>query len=123
MNGEGEDLSGRDQAHAPAYQFFAGAQYNFGERLYARVEVEGKDRFYYSDSHQFQSQAFELINLVIGYEAPNWHVRLWGRNLTDEQYGVRGFYFPNDPRKLFPFEGWTQLGDPRRVGLSIGLSL
>ncbi|MDA1076517.1 MAG: TonB-dependent receptor [Proteobacteria bacterium] len=123
VNGEGEDLSGRDQAHAPAYQFFAGAQYNFGERLYARVEVEGKDRFYYSDSHQFQSQAFELINLVIGYEAPNWHVRLWGRNLTDEQYGVRGFYFPNDPRKLFPFEGWTQLGDPRRVGLSIGLSL
>ena len=35
---------------------------------------------------------------------------LWERNLTDEDYFVRGFYFGNDPRDNYLSKGYTQLG-------------
>ena len=44
---------------------------------------------------------------------------LWGRNLTDEDYAVRGFgSFGNDPRKSYALEPYYQYGDPRQLGVS-----
>ncbi|MDH3644676.1 MAG: TonB-dependent receptor, partial [Gammaproteobacteria bacterium] len=37
INGAGEDLDGRDQAHAPGYQFYLGGEYRFGQRWYLRL--------------------------------------------------------------------------------------
>ena len=39
-----EDLSGRDQAQAPSYQYSVGARYDFPLDIFLRLEVEGKDR-------------------------------------------------------------------------------
>lgn len=113
------DLSGHDLPHAPHYQFTAGGEYFFSERWYTRVEVEGKDSFYFSSRHEAQSDAYELINARIGYNAGSWEVALWGRNLTDEDTLVRGFgSFGNDPRKGYATEPYYQYGEPRVVGLS-----
>lgn len=130
VNSSGEDLDGEEQAHAPGYQFFVGAQYQTALGIYVRVEVEGKDAFYYSDSRRFadnaedlRSDPYQLVNASIGYERENWDVRLWGRNLTDEQYTIRGFYFPNDPRDGYAERGWFQLGEPRRYGVTLNVNL
>ncbi|MFV0276656.1 MAG: TonB-dependent receptor, partial [Parahaliea sp.] len=48
INSEGQDLSGRDQAHAPNYQYATGGRYNFGGGFYARLDLEGTDEFYFS---------------------------------------------------------------------------
>jgi outer membrane receptor protein involved in Fe transport len=128
INSAGEDLDGEEQAHAPGYQFFAGLAYYSGRGLYARLEVEGKDSFYYSDSRRqadnpddLESDAYELVNASVGYERERWDLRIWGRNLTDEAYTTRGFYFPNDPRDGYQERGWFQLGDPRRYGVTLNL--
>ncbi|MDP6377005.1 MAG: TonB-dependent receptor plug domain-containing protein [Pseudomonadales bacterium] len=123
INGSGEDLDGRDQAHAPGYTFFAGIEFDITDRWFARLEVEGKDEFYFSNSHQTHSQRYELINAVVGYEADRWNARVWGRNLGDEDYFVRGFGFGNDPRDGYVFHGYTQLGEPRQFGVSISIDL
>ncbi|NHO66426.1 TonB-dependent receptor [Aestuariicella hydrocarbonica] len=118
VNADGKDLDGREQAHAPAYQFSLGGQYFFTERLSARLEVEGKDKFYFSDNHDEQSDAYELWNANITYDAKDWQLALWGRNLTDEDYQVRGFGgFGNDPRKFYATEPYYQYGEPRIVGV------
>ena len=62
--------------------------------------------------------AHELLHAALGYEAEHWRVKVWGRNLTDEDYAVRGFYFGNDPRDFYSERGFTQLGEPRRYGVS-----
>ncbi|MFJ5346285.1 hypothetical protein, partial [Escherichia coli] len=49
------DLDGRDVAHAPNYQFFTGTEYSFTPKLILRLEVEGKDAFYFSNSHDEKS--------------------------------------------------------------------
>ncbi len=128
VNASGEDLDGEDQAHAPNYQFFISAEYRSPLGLYARVELEGKDGFYYSDSRRFSDRpdelaadAYELWNASIGYERERWDLRLWGRNLADEDYTIRGYYFPNDPRDFYTERGWFQYGDPRRYGLTLNV--
>ncbi len=121
--GEPFDLSGHELPHAPNYQFAVGALVNITERWYARVEVEGKDAFFFSSRHEAKSDAYELLNLRLGYTAEDWELALWGRNLTDEDYQTRGFgSFGNDPRKGYATEPYHQYGDPRVVGVSASYS-
>jgi iron complex outermembrane receptor protein len=101
----GEDLSGRDQAQAPNYQYSVGGHYSLAQGLYLRLEVEGKDAFYFSDRHDARSDSYDLLNATLGWRDEQWSLSLWGRNLTDEDYYVRGFgSFGNDPRKGYVTE-------------------
>ena len=120
VNADGVDLSGREQAQAPAYQYAAGGRYDFGHGLYLRLDVEGKDNFYFSDRHDVQAPASNLLHLRLGYDGDAWSLALWGRNLTDENYYVRGFgSFGNDPRKGYVVEPYYQFGEPRMLGISL----
>ncbi len=109
---------GREQAHAPNYQFNVGGQLEFAQSFYARLEVEGKDEFYYSNSHESKSDSFELVNLTLGYRGENFDLTLWSRNLLDKDYGVRGFRFGNDPRDFYATHTYEQLGEPRVFGVT-----
>lgn len=111
------NFNGRDQAHAPRYNFSLGAQYHTLNGFFVRLDANGKDSFFFSDSHQQQSKPYQLYNLRIGYENDNWSVTLWGNNIFNKQFATRGFYFglepPNFENKLY-----TQLGSPRHLGMS-----
>jgi len=115
------DLSGRAQAHAPDYTLAAGASYRHPRGLFARVDVSARDAFYFDVSHDQASQPYELVNARIGYEADNWAVQLWARNLFDRYYAVRGFYFGNEPPD-FPAKLYTRAGDPRQLGVTFDMS-
>ena len=120
VTAEGIDLSGREQAHAPSYQYALGGRLNFARGLYLSGGLEGKGDYYVSDSHNVKSPSYNLLNLRLGYADQNWSVALWGRNLTDEEYVVRGFNFANDPRKEYITEPYFQYGEPRILGITAG---
>ena len=121
INGNGENLDGRDQAQSPNYQFFAGVNYDFAPGWFARLELEGKDSYFVSESNSVRAPSYELVNATLGYQARNWSARLWGRNLGDQDVIVRGFFFGNDPRDGFTARPFTQLGEPRRYGVTVAL--
>lgn len=110
------DLTGRDQAHAPRYTFSAGGLFRFTENLFARIDVSGKDEFFFDVSHDQKSESFSLTNIRVGYETERWTAQAYARNLFDEEYAVRGFYFGNEPPN-FPTELFVRQGDPRQVGV------
>ncbi len=119
INADGEDLSGRDQAQAPGYQYAVGGRFDIGRGFYLRMDVEGKDGFYFSDRHATRASSYDLLHMRLGYSNDHWSIALWGRNLTDEDYFVRGFGdFGNDPRKEYLVEPYYQYGEPRLVGVS-----
>ena len=123
VNADGADLSGRDQAHAPRYQYAVGARFDFSGHWYFNAEVEGKDSFYFSDRHAVESGAYALVHLRVGYQTRRWQAAVWVRNLSDEDYYIRGFgSFGNDPRKEYVVEPYLQYGDPRQVGASLRLN-
>ena len=125
VNSENQDLSGRDQAHAPGYMAHLAADYNLGAWSLS-VSLDAKDEFYFSDSHNVQSDPYELLNLNLSYSGERWSLSFWGRNLTNQDYAVRGFFFGefgNDPRKGYAPEPYVQYGEPRMVGVSYEVQL
>jgi outer membrane receptor protein involved in Fe transport len=119
VNGAGQQLDGRQQAQAPSYQFFGSARYDFGGGWFVSAAFEAKDAFYFSDSNAFQSSPYELLHLNAGIQREHWGVTAWAKNVTDEDYEVRGYVFGNDPRIGYGPRGYTQLGEPRRFGVTV----
>jgi outer membrane receptor protein involved in Fe transport len=118
-NADGKVLDDRDQAHAPNYQFNLGINIQPTEAWLINVSVDGKDEFYFSDSHDEKSTSIALLNASIAYLADNWQVKLWGRNLADKDYANRGFYFGNDPRDGYTAKQYTQLSEPLVFGATL----
>lgn len=112
------DLDGRSQAHSPRYTLAAGIAYRSGNGYFARMDLTARDEFYFDVSHDQKSSAYELVHARVGYEGDSWSMQLWGRNLFDKRYAVRGFFFGNEPPD-FPDTLYTRLGDPRHVGITI----
>lgn len=116
---DGEETRGdRAAAHAPNYTFSVGGEYRHRSGLEVRLALTGMDQFFYSDSHDQVSAAYQLVNGHIAYQLGRWSVQLWGRNLLDARYGVRGFYFGLAPPD-YPDTLYKTYGDPRQVGVRL----
>lgn len=123
LNDELKGLPSREQSHAPGYQYLVGAQYRNDQGWFARLEVQGMDAFYFSNSHNEKSKAYSLANARLGYESKDWEIYLWSKNLTDTRYATRGFYFANNAYYLDnngdpADQRYIALGDPRQIGLT-----
>jgi outer membrane receptor protein involved in Fe transport len=111
------NLEGRSKAHAPDYTIAFGGSYEHPRGFFARVDVSARDAFYFDVAHDQESEAYELVNARAGYRADTWSAAIWARNLFDENYAVRGFYFGNEPPD-FPNALYTRAGDPRQLGVT-----
>ena len=110
---------GRQQAHAPSYQYSIGGEVYATDNLTLSANFEGKDSFYFSNSHDQKSKDSQLLNASAEYALENWTIILWARNLADNKYDTRGFYFGNDPKDGWAETLWTQKGEPRTFGLTV----
>ena len=112
------DLEGRAQAHAPKKSYALGMNWSITNRASLSVDVVGKSSFYYSDSHNNQSKSYSLTNINFDYLIGGWTYSIWARNIFDEYFSVRGFYFGNEAPD-FKDTLYERHGDPRHVGLSV----
>ncbi len=119
---DGTKETGREQAHAPNYQFNVGLNYFISEQWQFNLSVDGKDAFYFSDSHDEKSDSLALLHGSISYSAQDWQVKLWARNILNEEYQVRGFYFGNDPRDGYTDKPYYHFGEPAVFGLTFDYS-
>ena len=131
-------LSGEEQSHAPSYQFNLGVNYQPTDAWLFNISLNGKAEFYFSDTRYYdydysglieldevipdqdlKSKSVVLLNASIAYLADDWQIKLWGRNLTDQDYANRGFYFGNDPRDGYTAKKYTQLAEPLVFGVTL----
>jgi len=115
------DLSGREQTHAPNWQYSLSASWRHPRGLLLHADLTGRDRFYYSASHSQRATSMTLLGLKAGYEADKWAAYVWASNVLDEQYSQLGFFFANEPPDFIP-KRYTQAGDPRQVGVTFTMS-
>jgi len=113
------DISGRELAHAPKFTYSFGVNYRNDIGIFASIDLSGKSGFYFSDSHDEQSESSSLISTKVGYESSNWSLYLWARNLTDEKIATRGFYFGNEPDLDWANKKYKRYGAPRQIGLTL----
>ncbi len=115
------NINGREQAHAPGYQYQLGFDWQLMDNVRWNASINGRDDYFYSFSHDEKSQAINLVNTSVTYQAEQFDITLWARNLTNKDYGVRGFYFGNDPRDGYEAKSYEQLGEPRVFGIKLDL--
>jgi outer membrane receptor protein involved in Fe transport len=111
-------LTGRAFSVAPAWQYATGVRAELGRGAFTRVEVTGKDSFYFDDSNDQKSNPYSLFNATVGWQDSQWQVLVWSRNLFNQSYDVRGFYFGNEPPD-YPNKLYVQRGDPRAFGVTV----
>jgi iron complex outermembrane recepter protein len=110
-------LPDRALPHAPPWQASLNATWRDPRGPYARLDVTGMGAFYYDlPPNDTRSSAYGLVNGKLGWANGRFEVYLWGRNLLDKNYTVRGFYFGDEPPN-FPNKLYVQLGEPRNGGV------
>ncbi|MBH10015.1 MAG: hypothetical protein CMG74_06625 [Candidatus Marinimicrobia bacterium] len=119
-------LGSREAAHAPNYSFNLYVDYTKDDGFFSRIEIKGKDKFYFSDNNNQFSNPYEIINAHIGYKFRNLSIRLWGENIFDKRYAIRGFYFGLEPiwnisdqDHEYPDRRYISYGDPSNYGITI----
>ena len=118
-NPDAVDMNGRTPAQSPQYQYNIGLNYMLTDALTIKMNVLGKDSYYFSNRHNEQSDAYTLFNASLEYIFNDMILTLWGKNLTDTSYQTRGFgSFGNNPGNRYKTELYTQQGDPRTFGLT-----
>jgi outer membrane receptor protein involved in Fe transport len=111
-------LDGRAQSFAPEYQLSASLSYSHPDGLFARLDATATDGFYFAAGQNQTAQAYQLLNLRVGYQRAGWQLSVWTRNLLDRRYAAQGFYFGLVPPD-FPNQRFIQNGDPRTVGVTL----
>jgi outer membrane receptor protein involved in Fe transport len=109
----------RELANAPHWQAALNATIRDPRGAFARVDVTGMGSFYFDlPPNSTRSHAYGLLNGKLGWEQERWAAYLWGRNLLNRNYAVRGFFFGDEPPD-FNNKPYIQLGDPRTWGASL----
>ena len=115
------DVNGRAPAQSPEHQYSVGGNIMITDALTLKANVEGRGDYYFSNRHNVKADAYALVHSSLEYTYGNFTAILWGRNLTDADYQVRGFgSFGNNPGNGYAIETYTQQGNPRTFGLTIG---
>ena len=112
------NLDGREQAHAPQYQYDFGVEYRGARGEFVRIDFAGLDDFHFDDSHDERAPSRLLTHLKAGVSGKHWRAEVWVRNLFDRYYSQRGFFFGNEPPDFTPTR-YTQAGDPRQAGVTV----
>jgi len=63
-------------------------------------------------------RAFSVVNATISYGWGPWSVTVWGRNLFDEHYDKRVFFFGNEDPDYIP-KRYEDRADPRQIGVTV----
>ena len=109
----------RELANAPHWQAAVNATYRATGGFYARIDVTGMAGYYFDlPPNDTRSSAYGLVHARIGWDTARWSVSLYGRNLTDKAFPVRGFYFGLEPPS-YPNKLYVQLGEPRTLGANV----
>ncbi|GHF81684.1 TonB-dependent receptor [Thalassotalea marina] len=122
VNADGQSQNGRDQAQAPRYTYSTQVRYSVNNALSLSVSVEGKDEYFFSDSHDEKAEHVNLVNANVNYQINDVEFTLWIRNAFERDYATRGFRFGNDPRDYYAPHTYLQFAEPRMFGLNMNYS-
>jgi iron complex outermembrane receptor protein len=117
------DATGEELSSAPSYTYNARIDYVAKNGFFANLEVAGSDNFFESNNPDNRDQrirsAFTVFNAAVGYRYENWTLTVWGRNLFDEEYEKRVFFFANNPPNYDDAQRYENPADPQQFGVTV----
>ena len=81
-----KDYEGNYLQYAPKYTYNLGVQYRHESGFFGRADLFGTDKFYGNYANTAEQEAYETVNVRLGYEREHLDLILWARNLFDKEY-------------------------------------
>lgn len=78
--------SGNYLSYAPRYTYNAGLQYFGPHTLFGRIDLLGTGPFYGDPANTARQDAYETLNLRLGFQWRDIEFSVWGENLCDREY-------------------------------------
>jgi hypothetical protein len=111
----GNTGGGRELANTPRYGYTLGAEYRADRGFFAAADLVGRAQQFDSNNQNEARRAFRVVNASVGYAGERWTLTLWAKNLWNEAYDKRVFFFGNaDPDYLAT--RYEDRADPRQLG-------
>lgn len=117
------NIDSKDQPRAASYQYHIAIDFQVLPTLSAQLQLEGRDDYEYAYYFNRRSENVNLLHASLESVKDSITLTVWARNLLNEEYPIHGLYWGNDPRDDYANNLYTQLGDPRNIGLSIRYDL
>jgi iron complex outermembrane recepter protein len=110
----GNSGGGRDLANAPRHGYTLGASWRPVEGFSAHAELINRAAQFDSNNQNEARRAFQTVNLTLTYAWKRWSLTLWARNLLDEEYDKRVYFFGNAEPDFIETRYSTR-ADPRQI--------
>lgn len=105
----------RELASAPSYNYNFRLNYSAESGVFGSIALAGRDAYFESNSHLQPRDAVATVNASAGYQFENWCISVWSKNLLDERYASRVFFFDNGDGEL----RYEALANPRQIGATL----
>jgi outer membrane receptor protein involved in Fe transport len=113
----GNPGGGRELANTPRYGYTLGVRHGTGRGFFANADLVGRARQFDSNNQDEARRAFHVVNARMGYAWRDWTFTLWAKNLLDEAYDQRVFFFGNaDPDYIAT--RYEDRAAPRQLGVT-----
>ena len=104
----------------------AGLEYSLNSGLYFKLDHNYLSSFYFEDQFDIKSEPRQVINSTVGFKRNGIHISIWLKNMLDEKYVTRGYYFaleptPNEPPHFFS-KSYKSFSDPIHMGINLTYS-
>lgn len=113
----GNTGGGRELANTPRYGYTLGTRYGGERGLFGAADLVGRAKQFDSNNQNEARRAFRVVNLSLGYAWDQWSVTLWAKNVFDEVYEKRVFFFGNEDPDYIETR-YEDRADPRQIGVS-----
>lgn len=113
----GNTGGGRVLANTPRYGYTFGVRYDAGRGFFGSADLVGRAEQFDSNNQNESRRAFRVVNASLGYAWERWSLTLWGKNLFDEEYDRRVYFFGNEDPDYIPAR-YENRADPRQVGVT-----
>jgi outer membrane receptor protein involved in Fe transport len=108
---------GRRLANTPKHGYTFATRYRSDGGLSAQLELVSRASQFDSNNQDEARRAFSVVNGSIGYAWREWTFTLWGRNLFNERYEKRVFFFGNEDPD-YTETRYESRADPRQIGVT-----
>lgn len=111
-----EDYSGNWAIDSPRYTARVGATYRFQENWVVSAAYTRFGKTYYNPENTVSQSNYQTVDAKVGYEADNFEVYLWAKNIFNEQYMTRVV------QQAGGSDWYARPGDPMTVGVNAAIT-
>lgn len=113
----GNTGGGRALANTPRYGYAIGTRYGAAKGFFGSADFVRRASQYDSNNQNEARREFEVVNVSVGYAWEHWSVTLWAKNLFDEEYDNRVFFFGNEGPN-YTATRYEDRAAPQQVGIT-----